>query len=56
MVERGFENTYPLSVGVVEGFELDNVGVSDDTHDLQLAVLQTVRSGTCMKPGPRLIP
>lgn len=31
--------THPLSVRVVECFQLDDVGMSDNPHDLQLTVL-----------------
>jgi hypothetical protein len=34
--------THALAVAVVEGLELDNVGVADDSHDLQLSVLGRV--------------
>ena len=34
--------TYALAVGIVKRLELHNVGVSDDAHDLQLAVLRRV--------------
>lgn len=43
----GSEDTHPLSVGVVKGFKLDDVRVSNDAHDLQLAILQTVKLRTC---------
>lgn len=32
--------TYPLPVGVVEGLQLNDVGVSYNSHDLKLTVLQ----------------
>jgi hypothetical protein len=32
-------DTYPLAVVVEESFELHNVGVSDNAHDLEFAVL-----------------
>lgn len=38
--------TYPLSVRVVESFQLNDVGVSDNPHDLQFAVLQLSASMT----------
>ena len=31
--------TYTFSIRVVEGLELDNVGVANNPHDLQFAVL-----------------
>lgn len=31
---------YPLAIAVVEGLQLDNVGVSDDAHDLQFSILR----------------
>src|ERR1700744_3773020 len=31
--------THARAVAVVEGLELDDVGVADDSHDLQLSVL-----------------
>lgn len=34
--------TYPLAIVVEEGLELDNVGVPDNAHDLQLTVLVIV--------------
>jgi hypothetical protein len=39
---RMLADTYPLAIVVEEGLELDNVWMSDDTHDLQFAVLLRV--------------
>ena len=37
---HGWEGVaYSLSVGVVEGLELDDVGMTDDAHDLKFTVL-----------------
>jgi hypothetical protein len=35
--------TYAIAVGVVESFQLDDVGVSHDAHDLEFSVLRAVR-------------
>jgi hypothetical protein len=35
----GFLDTYTLAIVVEEGLELYNVGMSDDSHDLELSVL-----------------
>ena len=32
-------DSYSFAVGVVKGLELDNVGVTDDAHDLEFTVL-----------------
>lgn len=32
-------STYAITVGVVECFQRDDVGVADDAHDLQFAIL-----------------
>jgi hypothetical protein len=34
------KSTYTFAVGVVEGLELDNVGMTNDTHDLEFTVLK----------------
>lgn len=36
---RVLADTYPLAVVVEEGLEFDDVGMSDNAHDLQLTVL-----------------
>lgn len=36
---RRFKCSYAFAVRVVEGFQLDNVRVTDDAHDLQFTVL-----------------
>lgn len=33
-------DTYPVAVGVVKGFEFDNVRMAHNPHDLQLTVLE----------------
>ena len=35
---------YTLAIGVVEGFELDHIRMSDNAHDLQFAVLLHISS------------
>ena len=40
----GGRGAHAFSVGIVKGFQLHDVGVSDDAHDLKLAVLKS-RSG-----------
>jgi len=49
---------YPVSVGVVESLELDDVGMADDAHDLELSVLGGV-SGCdgqhCSRPMVRTL-
>jgi hypothetical protein len=37
-----FFATYPVTVAVVEGLELNNVGMPDDSHDLEFSILQRV--------------
>ena len=32
--------SHPFAVAVIEGLQLHDVGVSDDTHDLKLAILK----------------
>jgi hypothetical protein len=45
-------DTYPLAVVVEEGLELDNVGVSDNAHDLEFTVLLGVSGGcACGRAG-----
>lgn len=42
-VELGRENvTYPFAIRIVKGLQLNNVGMSDNTHDLQLSILVIV--------------
>jgi hypothetical protein len=36
---RLLADTYPLAVVVEEGLELNNVGMSDNAHNLEFAVL-----------------
>jgi hypothetical protein len=52
-----FADTYPLAIVVKESFELNNVGMSDDAHDLQFTVLVQVSKDafcvcgvTCAEP------
>lgn len=33
--------SYPFTIGIVEGLQLDDVWVSDNAHDLQLTILET---------------
>lgn len=35
-------DTYPLAIVVEKGLELNNVGMADDAHNLQFAVLELV--------------
>lgn len=39
---------YLFSVGIKEGFEVDNVWVRDESHDLELTVL---KEGACDDSG-----
>ena len=32
-------NTYAIAIGIVESLELDDVGMTDYAHDLQLTIL-----------------
>ena len=32
--------SYPFTVAIIESLQLDDVGVSNDTHDLKLTVLE----------------
>lgn len=34
--------TYPFAIAVVESLQFDDVGVSDDAHDLQFTILPSV--------------
>ena len=45
--------TYAFAVGVVKGLELDDVGMADDSHDLQLTILGkvSVRCGSMENDG-----
>jgi hypothetical protein len=50
-------DTYPLAIVVEEGLELDNVGMSDNAHDLEFAVLfggsaEAVYFGVCRANAP----
>lgn len=38
--EAAAKAAHPLSIGVIKGFQLNNIGMSDDPHDLKLTVLQ----------------
>lgn len=46
-------DTYALAIVVEEGLELDNVGVADNAHDLEFAVLIVVSTGTRQATGER---
>ena len=49
----GRGETYALAVGVVKGLQLHNVGVSHNSHDLELSVLQNVSLGVGGVEGGR---
>lgn len=54
---RLLADTYPLAIVVEEGLELDNVGMSDNAHDLEFAVLfggsaEAVYFGVCRANAP----
>lgn len=44
---RLLADTYPLAVVVEEGLELDNVGMSDNAHNLEFAVLRGSAGAAC---------
>jgi hypothetical protein len=37
------EVPYTFTIGIIEGLELDNVGMADNTHNLEFTVLWEVR-------------
>lgn len=46
-------DTYPLAVVVEEGLEFDNVGMTDNAHNLEFAVLLRSAMGARMHGGHR---
>jgi hypothetical protein len=37
--------TYPLAIGIVKGLELNDIGVTNNAHDLQFTILIEVSEG-----------
>lgn len=46
--------TYPLSIGVVKSLKLNDIRMSDDTHNLQLTVLSARISNAKADGKPHL--